>query len=71
MSNAPRPSKNVEKFLLNLKMNKAFSAKNIFTSGEAALKVYKKIFMEKIFIILAQKEIIVYLRNLKKIENEV
>ena len=37
MSNAPRPSKNVEKFLLNLKMNKIF-AKNIFTSGEAALK---------------------------------
>ena len=37
MSNAPRPSKNVEKFLLNLKMDKIF-AKNIFTSGEAALK---------------------------------
>ena len=36
-SNAPRPSKNVEKFLLNLKMDKIF-AKNIFTSGEAALK---------------------------------
>ena len=34
MSNAPRPSKNVEKFLLNLKMDKIF-AKNIFTSGEA------------------------------------
>jgi len=37
MSNAPRPSKDVEKFLLNLKMDKIF-AKNIFTSGEAALK---------------------------------
>jgi len=37
MSNAPRPSKNVEKFLLNLKMDKIFT-KNIFTSGEAALK---------------------------------
>tara|TARA_B100001123_G_C15214211_1_gene988523 strand:+ start:170 stop:988 length:819 start_codon:yes stop_codon:yes gene_type:complete len=37
MSNAPRPSKNVENFLINLKMNKIF-AKNIFTSGEAALK---------------------------------
>ena len=37
MSNAPRPSKNVEKFLLNLKMDKIF-VKNIFTSGEAALK---------------------------------
>ena len=40
MSNAPRPSKNVEKFLLKLKMNKKF-CKNIFTSGEAALKSLK------------------------------
>ena len=37
MSNAPRPSKDVEKFLLNLKMDKIF-AENVFTSGEAALK---------------------------------
>jgi ribonucleotide monophosphatase NagD (HAD superfamily) len=37
MSNAPRPSKTVEKFLLGLKLNKVL-AKNIFTSGEAALK---------------------------------
>ena len=37
MSNAPRPSKSVERFLINLKMDKIF-AKNIFTSGEAALK---------------------------------
>ena len=37
MSNAPRPSKNVERFLLKLKMKKTF-IKNIFTSGEAALK---------------------------------
>ena len=38
LSNAPRPSKNVEKFLLNLKMDKIF-VKTVFTSGEAALKV--------------------------------
>ena len=37
MSNAPRPSKNVENFLLKLKMNKQL-LKNIFTSGEASLK---------------------------------
>ena len=37
MSKAPRPSKNVEQFLLNLKMDKVFT-KNIFTSGEAALR---------------------------------
>jgi HAD superfamily hydrolase (TIGR01459 family) len=41
MSNAPRPSKVVIKFLLKLKLNKAL-AKNIFTSGEAALKSLKK-----------------------------
>ena len=41
MSNAPRPSKSVEKFLLNLKMDKIF-VKNVFTSGEAALQDFKK-----------------------------
>ena len=49
LSNAPRPSKNVEKFLLNLKMNKIF-AKNVFTSGEAALKsLEKNIYGEKFY----------------------
>ena len=32
MSNAPRPSKDVENFLLKMKMDKIFT-KNIFTSG--------------------------------------
>ena len=41
LSNAPRPSKSVEKYLLNLKMDKVF-LKNIFTSGEAALQTLKK-----------------------------
>ncbi|RZO49142.1 MAG: TIGR01459 family HAD-type hydrolase [Candidatus Pelagibacterales bacterium] len=41
MSNAPRPTQDVEKFLLKLKMNKIFTQK-IFTSGEAALKSLKK-----------------------------
>ena len=41
LSNAPRPSKSVEKYLLNLKINKVF-LKNIFTSGEAALRSLKK-----------------------------
>ena len=41
MSNAPRPSKNVEKFLLKLKMKKKL-VKNIFTSGEASLKSLQK-----------------------------
>ena len=41
ISNAPRPSKSVEKYLLNLKMDNVF-LKNIFTSGEAALQTLKK-----------------------------
>ena len=41
MSNAPRPSKNVENFLLNLKMEKNFT-KEVFTSGEAAMRKLKK-----------------------------
>jgi len=41
ISNAPRPSKSVEKYLLNLKMDKVF-LKNVFTSGEAALQTLKK-----------------------------
>ena len=41
LSNAPRPSKSVEKYLLNLKMDRVF-LKNIFTSGETALQTLKK-----------------------------
>ena len=49
LSNAPRPSKSVEKYLINLKMNKIF-LNNIFTSGEAALQTLKKnIYGEKFY----------------------
>ena len=41
ISNAPRPSKSVKKFLLKLKMDKIL-LKNIFTSGEAALQSLQK-----------------------------
>ena len=41
LSNAPRPSRSVEKYLINLKMDKNF-IKNVFTSGEAALQTLKK-----------------------------
>jgi len=41
ISNDPRPSRSVEKYLINLKMNKAFT-KNVFTSGEATLQTLKK-----------------------------
>ena len=54
MSNAPRPSKNVEQFLLKLKMDKIYS-KNIFTSGEAALKSLKQNIYGKYFYHLGPK----------------
>tara|TARA_Y100000590_G_scaffold15367_1_gene18461 strand:- start:1186 stop:2004 length:819 start_codon:yes stop_codon:yes gene_type:complete len=41
LSNAPRPSESVKKYLLNLRMDKFF-LNNIFTSGEAALEILKK-----------------------------
>ena len=41
ISNAPRPSQSIEKYLINLKINKIY-LKNIFTSGEAALTSLKK-----------------------------
>ena len=54
MSNAPRPSKSVEKFLLKLKLNKVF-LKNIFTSGEAALQSLQKNIYGKNFYHLGPK----------------
>ena len=54
MSNAPRPSKDVERFLLKLKMNKVFT-KNIYTSGQAALKSLKKKEYGKYFFHLGPK----------------
>ena len=54
MSNAPRLSKSVEKFLLKLKLNKIF-LKNIFTSGEAALQSLQKNVYGKNFYHLGPK----------------
>ena len=49
ISNAPRPSKSVEKYLINLKMDEVL-LNNIFTSGEAALQTLKKnIYGEKFY----------------------
>ena len=41
MSNAPRPKSDVENFLLRLNMDREL-IKNIFTSGEAALRSLQK-----------------------------
>ena len=49
ISNAPRPSKSVEKYLINLKMDKAF-LNNLITSGEVALQTLKNnIYGEKFY----------------------
>tara|TARA_B100000029_G_scaffold413977_1_gene417225 strand:+ start:1233 stop:2051 length:819 start_codon:yes stop_codon:yes gene_type:complete len=54
ISNAPRPSKSVEKYLINLKMDKEI-IKNVFTSGEAALQTLKKNIYGKKFYHLGPK----------------
>ena len=41
ISNAPRPSNSVKKYLINLKMDNKF-LENVFTSGEAAIKTLRK-----------------------------
>ena len=67
ISNAPRPSKNVEKYLLNLKMNKVF-LKNLFTSGEAAIQALKKNFYGKSFYHLGPKRDKDLIKEFKKNE---
>ena len=54
MSNAPRPSKTVEKFLLKLKLDKIL-VKNIITSGEATLKSLQRNVYGKNFYHLGPK----------------
>ena len=56
ISNAPRPSKSVERYLLNLKMDKVF-LKNVFTSGEVALQTLKKnVYGKKFYHLGPQKD---------------
>jgi len=62
MSNAPRPSKSVEKFLLRLKLNKIL-LKNIITSGEAALQSLQKNVYGKNFYHLGPKRDISLFEN--------
>ena len=72
LSNAPRPAKSVEKYLVNLKMDKIF-LKNVFTSGEAALQSLKKNIYGKKFYHIGPKrdnDLIVGLeKNKTNIEN--
>ena len=56
ISNAPRPSESVKKYLVSLKMKNEF-LKNIFTSGEAALQsLKKKIYGEKFYHLGPQRD---------------
>ena len=65
ISNAPRPTRSVEKYLINLKMNKVF-LKNVFTSGEAALKTLKEEIYGKKFYHLGPKRDEDLIKNFKK-----
>ena len=56
ISNAPRPSKTVEKYLIKLQMDKTFLS-NLITSGEAALQSLKNnIYGEKFYHLGPKKD---------------
>jgi len=55
ISNAPRPSKSVEKYLIKLKMDKVF-LNNLITSGEAALQTLRNNVYGKKFYHLGPKK---------------
>ena len=65
ISNAPRPSISVEKYLINLKMDRAF-LKNVFTSGEAALQTIKNNTYGAKFYHLGPKRDIDLIKGFKK-----
>ena len=65
ISNAPRPSKSVERYLINLKMDKKF-LKNLFTSGEAALKTLRTNVYGERFYHLGPKRDIDLIKGLEK-----
>ena len=65
MSNAPRPSRNTRKFLLDLKIDKIF-CENIFTSGEAALKSLQQNVYGKTFFHLGPKRDNSLIKGFKK-----
>jgi len=65
ISNAPRPAQSVEKYLINLKMDKIF-LKNVFTSGEAALQTLKRNIYGKRFYHLGPKRDIDLFRGFEK-----
>ena len=65
ISNAPRPSKSVEKYLINLKMDKSFLS-NLITSGEAALQTLKNNIYGEKFYHLGPKRDVDLIRGFKK-----
>ena len=60
--------KNVEKFLLKLKNGENFLQKNVFTSGEAALRSLKKNIYGKNFYHLGPKRDIDLFKGFEKIK---
>jgi HAD superfamily hydrolase (TIGR01459 family) len=65
MSNAPRPARDVKKFLLNLNIKQDF-VENVFTSGEAALKSLSNNTYGKYFYHLGPKRDSGLFEDLKK-----
>ena len=65
ISNAPRPSKSVENYLIKLKMDKVF-LKNLVTSGEAALQTLKNNVYGEKFYHLGPKRDVDLIRGFEK-----
>ena len=65
ISNAPRPSKSVENYLIKLKMDKVF-LKNLVTSGEAALQTLKNNVHGEKFYHLGPKRDVDLIRGFEK-----
>ena len=62
LSNAPRPSASVVKFLEKLQMEKKY-LKNVMTSGQAARISLEKKITVKSFFILDQRETMFYIQD--------
>ena len=70
ISNAPRTTKSVEKYLINLKMDKSL-LKNIFTSGEAALQSLEKNIYGKKFYHIGPKRDYDLIQGFEKNKTEI
>ena len=64
LTNAPRPNRNVNDFLLRMGLNEKYTSK-VYTSGQAALNYLIKNYKANLFYHIGPQEILDYFKNLK------